>query len=27
VPGAQDTEVLVKAIAQGRAAQSGVEIA
>jgi predicted DsbA family dithiol-disulfide isomerase len=27
VPGAQDTEVLVKAIAQGRAAQSGVEVA
>jgi len=27
VPGAQDTEVLAKAIAQARAAQSGVEVA
>jgi len=27
VPGAQDTDVLAKAIAQARAAQSGVEIA
>jgi len=27
VPGAQDTDVLAKAIAQARAAQSGVEVA